>query len=345
MTRALEHRGPDGEGYFTAPGIALGQRRLAILDLSSAGRQPMTSRDGRWTIVFNGEVFNYVELKRELRGDFQSSSDTEVFLEACAEWGIDRALERSVGMFAFALWDSHNRKLTLGRDRVGEKPLVYFWDGATLCFASELKALQPLHDSRLDAGALDAYLALGYVPAPFAIFRNTRKLAPGHLIEYHSGHLTERRWWFPEYAALESSAQPMVERQQQLRKLVADAVRVRLRSDVPIAVCLSGGIDSSVIAAECAKQGAKLEAYTVALDGDETDLPWAKQVAQHLGLAHQVIEAKSSGAPAGLHETCARYDEPFADSSALPSLALAGALSGRYKVVLTGDGGDEAFAG
>src|SRR5215471_1564488 len=129
MTRSLAHRGPDGEGFFTAPGIALGQRRLAILDLSDAGGQPMTSRDGRWTIVFNGEIFNYLELKQELKTDLRSSSDTEVFLEACAEWGVDRALEQSVGMFAFALWDRQCRRLTLARDRLGEKPLVYYWDG------------------------------------------------------------------------------------------------------------------------------------------------------------------------------------------------------------------------
>jgi asparagine synthase (glutamine-hydrolysing) len=342
MTRALEHRGPDGEGYFTAPGIALGHRRLAILDLSAEGQQPMTSRDGRWTIVFNGEVFNYVELKRELSGNFRSTSDTEVFLEACAAWGVERALQRSVGMFAFALWDNLHRRLTLARDRVGEKPLVYFWDGSTFGFASELKALRQLHDSRLDAGAVDAYLALGYVPAPLAIFRNTRKLTAGHLIEYRGGQLTERRWWYPERATIENAGG---DRQTQLRELVSDAVKVRLRSDVPIAVCLSGGLDSSVIAAECAKQGARLEAYTVALDGDQTDLPWAKQVASHLGLEHRVIEARSTTAPEKFEETCARYDEPFADSSALPMLALARALKGRYKVVLTGDGGDEAFAG
>ena len=347
MSRLLEHRGPDGEGYFTAPGIALGHRRLAILDLTHAGHQPMTSRDGRWTIVLNGEIFNYLELKARLSGPFRSSSDTEVLLEACAEWGVDRALGASVGMFAFALWDHEHCSLTLARDRVGEKPLVYYWDGAVLAFASELKALRPLHEAHLDPASLDAYLALGYVPAPLAIFRHTRKLPAGHLMELHAGHLQERRWWFPERVGI--STQPdhesREERHHQLRTLVSDAVRLRLRSDVPVALCLSGGVDSSVIAAECAHQGARLDAYTVALDGDATDLPWAIEVARHLGLRQEVIEARSGDVPEQLEKTWACYDEPFADSSALPSLSLAHALAGRYKVVLTGDGGDEAFAG
>jgi asparagine synthase (glutamine-hydrolysing) len=344
MTRALEHRGPDGEGYFTSGGIALGHRRLAILDLTSAGRQPMTSRDGRFTLVLNGEIFNYLELRDELRGPFRSQTDTEVLLEACAQWGVEEALNRAVGMFALALWDEERGALTLARDRVGEKPLVYYWDGVTFGFASELKALRPLHESRLDPAAVDAYFALGYVPAPFAIFRHTRKLAAGHLLEYRHGRIAEKRWWFPE-RAMEEVAKTPEQRQHQLRQHVREAVRVRLRSDVPVAVCLSGGVDSSIVAAECAQQGARLEAYTVKLDGDDTDLPWAVQAAQHLGLRHQIIEARSSDAGAQMSETCARYDEPFADSSALPSLTLARALRDRYKVVLTGDGGDEAFAG
>lgn len=345
MTRSLEHRGPDGEGYFAAPGVALGHRRLAILDLSNAGRQPMTSQDGRWTIVFNGEIFNYLEIKADLGGEFQSSTDTEVLLEACAKWGVEKALQATVGMFSFALWDQQCRTLTLGRDRVGEKPLVYYWDKATFAFASELKALGALHRRQMDPAAVDAYFALGYVPAPLSIFRDTRKLPAGHLLQFHEGELSERRWWFPERASGEEIAGRFEERQDQLRSLLSEAIRVRLRSDVPVAVCLSGGVDSSVIAAECSHLGARLDTYTVALDGDTIDLPWATRVAGHLGLRHEVIEAQSGEVVRQMEETCARYDEPFADSSALPSLALARALGGRYKVVLTGDGGDEAFAG
>ena len=344
MTRTLAHRGPDGEGYYTLPGIALGHRRLAILDLTLAGRQPMTSRDGRFTLVFNGEIFNYLELKAELGGEFRSQTDTEVLLEACARWGVERTLARTLGMFAFALWDEVRRTLTLARDRVGEKPLVYFWDGVTFAFASELRALEPFHGSQLDPASVDAYLALGYVPAPLSIFRHTRKLPAGHLLEFQAGNLRERRWWRPELAAPPARL-GREGKFQHLRHLVADAVRLRLRSDVPVAVCLSGGVDSSVVAAECVRQGAKLEAYTVELDGDGTDLPFARLAASRLGLRHQIIEARSADAAGQLKNACTRYDEPFADSSALPSLTLARALGDRYKVVLTGDGGDEAFAG
>ena len=326
MTRSLENRGPDGEGYFAVPGVALGHRRLAILDLSNAGSQPMTSRDGRWTIVLNGEIFNYLEIKADLGGEFQSCTDTEVLLEACAQWGLERTLKAAVGMFSFALWDQQDRTLTLARDRVGEKPLVYYWDERCFAFASELKALSALHRQQMDPAAVDAYLALGYVPAPLSIFRHTRKLPAGHLLQFQEGEFSERRWWFPECESGQEIAGRFQERQDQLRSLLSDAVRVRLRSDVPVAVCLSGGVDSSVIAAECAHLGAKLDAYTVALDGDTTDLPWATRVAGHLGLRHEVIEAQSGEVVHRMEETCARYDEPFADSSALPSLALARAL-------------------
>ncbi len=345
MTASLEHRGPDGEGYYAAPGVALGHRRLAILDLSDAGRQPMTSRDGRWTIVFNGEIFNYLEIKADLGSVLQSSTDTEVLLEACAKWGVEKALQAAVGMFSFALWDQQGRTLTLARDRVGEKPIVYYWINVVFAFASELKALSTLHRQHMDPAAVDAYLALGYVPAPLSIFRHTRKLPAGHLLQFHDGQLSERRWWFPERESGGEISTQFEDRQCQLRSLLSDAVRVRLRSDVPVAVCLSGGVDSSVIAVECARLGARLDAYTVALDGDNTDLPWATQVACHLGFRHEVIQAQSGEVVRQMEDTYARYDEPFADSSALPSLALARALGGRYKVVLTGDGGDEAFAG
>lgn len=344
MTARLKHRGPDGEGYFTGEGVALGHRRLAILDLSSTGAQPMQSRDGRWTMVLNGEIFNYRELRTQLRGSFASSSDTEVLLEACAAWGVERALDRSIGMFAFALWDAHRRELILARDRSGEKPLVYFWDGATFAFASELKALSGIHSSSLDPAATDVYLALGYVPAPLAIFRDCRKLPPGHLLRFRNRNLEVRRWWFPERAVPAATRTP-AQRRDKLRTLVADAVKLRLRSDVPVALCLSGGVDSSVIAAECARQGKRMDAFTVAFDGDQADLAYARVVARGLGLTHHVIQTPADSAACQMESAARHYDEPFADSSALPSLALARAMGGSYKVILNGDGGDEAFGG
>jgi asparagine synthase (glutamine-hydrolysing) len=344
MVQVQRHRGPDGEGIFTADGIALGHSRLAILDLTDGGRQPMTSPDGLWTIVLNGEIFNYLELRRQLSGPFRSGSDTEVLLRACAEWGVEKTLARSVGMFAFALWDARKQELTLARDRVGEKPLVYFHRGNTLAFSSELKALAPFHDRRLDSQAMDAYLALGYIPSPLAIFQGCRKLEPGHLLRFQDGHVDIRRWWTPELASPgEEKTTP--ERIERLRSLVADAVRLRLRADVPVAIFLSGGVDSSVIAAECVRQGSKLEAFTADFGGGHPDLAYATRVAEHLALRHEVLPINSSHAAAQFHDLLWHYDEPFADSSSIPCFALARALRGRYKVVLDGDGGDEAFGG
>jgi asparagine synthase (glutamine-hydrolysing) len=350
MTAALAHRGPDGAGIFEAdPETALGHSRLAILDLSAAGAQPMTSRDGRWTIVCNGELFNYRELRGELgielgRGPWRSSSDTEVLLEACAQWGLERALRRSIGMFAFALWDARERELTLVRDRIGEKPLVYLEEGRTLAFASELKALEGLHDRRLNPTALEVYLALGYVPAPLTIFRNIRKLPAGHWLRWRAGSSTVARWWFPELARPMVSATAAV-RRKEARSWMADAIRLRLRSDVPLALALIGGVDSTVIAAEAARQGLRPDAFTVIGEGDETDLPYARSAALRYGLRHEVLRAPAATAARRVIDASERFDEPFADSSALGSLELAQSLAGRYKVILNGDGGDEAFGG
>ena len=346
MIAALAHRGPDGAGVGEmSPEIALGHARLAILDLSPNGAQPMTSRDGRWTMVCNGELFNYRELRGELDpAPWRSSSDTEVLLEACAAWGIERSLDRFVGMFAFALWDARERELTLARDRSGEKPLVYFEDGCTLAFASELKALRDFHGSYLDRTALEVYLALGYVPAPLAIFRNVRKLPAGHWLRWKDGHSKLERWWFPERVRPVISGTP-AEKKEGARSLIADAVRLRLQADVPVALALSGGIDSTVIAAEAARQEVRPDAFTVIAEGDETDLPYARRAALRYGLRHEVLRAKATSAAERFIYAAGHFDEPFADSSALSSLELARSLAGRYKVVLNGDGGDEAFGG
>ena len=242
-------------------------------------------------------------------------------------------------MFAFALWDACERELTLVRDRVGEKPLVYFHDHQRLAFASELKALAPFHDRRLDAQAVDAYLALGYVPAPLTIFRGCRKLEPGHLLRFKGGQVEIRRWWNPQQAA-PAGERTKAEKIARLQSFVADSVRLRLRADVPVAIFLSGGVDSSVIAAECVRQGSRLEAFTADLQGG-SDLGYARLVAHHLGLRHEVLHVDANNAreaAAGFGELLRHYDEPFADSSAIPSFALARALRGRYKVVLNGEG-------
>lgn len=346
MTAVLGHRGPDGTGIFRAgPDAALGHARLAVVDLSEAGAQPMTSRDGRWTMVLNGEIFNYRELRKGMGSiSWRSATDTEVLLEACAAWGIDQALHSAIGMFAFALWDSRERELTLVRDRLGEKPLVYFEEGQTLAFASELKALRSFHDGRLDGAAVEVYLALGYIPAPLAVFRNVRKLSAGHRLRWKNGRSTVERWWFPERSQAAVERTPGG-RMEQARSLLADAVRSRLQADVPLAVALSGGIDSSVIAAEAVRQGTRPDGFTVIAEGDETDLPYAVSMARRHGLAHEVVRMPAIAPVERVLQATGHYDEPFADSSALCSLDLARALSGRYKVILNGDGGDEAFAG
>ena len=346
MTAVLAHRGPDGSGVFCAgPDAALGHARLAVVDLSNAGAQPMTSHDGRWTMVLNGEIFNYRELGEGLRKiPWRSATDTEVLLEACAAWGIEKALHRAIGMFAFALWDAREKELTLVRDRMGEKPLVYFEEGQTLAFASEVKALRGFHDGRLDTAAVEIYLALGYVPAPAAIFRSVRKLSAGHRLKWKNGTSTVERWWFPE-RSLATVERTRGGRVEQARSLLADAVRLRLQADVPLAVALSGGVDSSVIAAEAMNQGARLNAFTVIAEGDETDLPFASSMARCHGLAHEVVRMPAMAPVERVLQAVEHYDEPFADSSALCSLDLARAVAGRYKVILNGDGGDEAFAG
>ncbi|HVO99152.1 MAG TPA: asparagine synthase (glutamine-hydrolyzing) [Bryobacteraceae bacterium] len=345
MIEVQRHRGPDSEGTFADSHCTLGHRRLAILDLTVAGAQPMTSTDGRWTIVFNGEIFNYLELREQLGGEFRSGSDTEVLLRACAEWGVEKALERSVGMYAFGLWDARERALTLARDRVGEKPLVYFHRPGMIAFASELKALDPFHERRLDPMAMDAYLALGYVPAPLAIFRHCRKLEPGHLVFYKNGQAELRRWWRPENARREAPRRSREELIEDLRARVADAVRLRLRSDVPVAIFLSGGVDSSIIAAECVRQGSKLEAFTADFGDGHPDLEHATLVARHLGLQQEVLPVDARRSAQDFEKLLWYYDEPFADSSAIPAFALAHELRGRYRVVLNGEGGDETFGG
>ena len=346
MTAMQTHRGPDsGAVLRPAPEVAFGHRRLAILDLSERGTQPMTSRDGRWTVVLNGEIFNYRELRAELDDvQWRSETDTEVFVEAVARWGVEATLRRSNGMFGAALWDGQQRALFLVRDRVGEKPLVYYWNGTLLAFASEIKALSPLHGSVLDPAAVDLYLALGYIPAGLGIFRSTYKLAPGHLAQLRSGDLQIRRWWFPE-DALARPSQEFQERREELRYLVKDAVRLRLRADVPVALALSGGVDSSAIAAELVDAGAATRAFTVTFEKDSSDLPHARAAAERFGLDHGVIEAESGRLADQIETAFGIYDEPFADSSAIACTTLARSISGRYKVILDGDGGDEAFGG
>jgi asparagine synthase (glutamine-hydrolysing) len=351
MAERLAHRGPDDFGAFLddRAGVALAHHRLSILDLSSNGRQPMSTDDGRWTITFNGEIYNHCELRQQLssRGfTFASTSDTEVLLKGYEAWG-PQVLDRLIGMFAFGIWDAREQSLFLARDRVGKKPLVYFVDGKKLAFASELKALLALPgcEATLNPDALDAYLALGYVPAPLTIFRRLSKLPPGHWLTWRDGRIDLHRYWQPENtneSAFASNDQHHVE---QFQERFRSAVGLRLRADVPVGLFLSGGVDSSVIAAECADLGKSVDALTVVFDHDDTDLPHARAVARHFGLRHEVLQASGANVVRDLEKLHWCYDEPFADSSSLPCYYIARHARGHFKVILTGDGGDEAFAG
>lgn len=344
----VAHRGPDASGLYVRAeqGIALAHQRLSIIDLSCEAHQPMSTPDGRWTIVFNGEIYNYSELRRELAGRvrFRTESDTEVLLEGYRVWG-EGVLQKLRGPFAFAIWDSAESSLFIARDRIGKRPLYYSWDGSDFAFASELKAFSALpgFEPLIDPAAADCYLALGYVPAPMSIFQGIQKLPAGHCLRFAGGAVSLRRYWLPE-SVCHKAATKRPDRHSDCRALVADAVRLRLRADVPVGLFLSGGLDSSIVAYEAVAQGARPEAVSVSFEGDRTDLPYAVLMAKRLALQHHIVELASPSAD-DLAAIVAHYDEPFSDSSNVPSYLMARASRGLFKVALNGDGGDEAFAG
>lgn len=353
MTEVLSHRGPDDQGMEEGKGWGLGFRRLSILDLSPLGHQPMRSRDGRFIIVFNGEIYNYVELRRALEQEgesFRSGSDTEVLLRLLARQGAD-ALSRLNGMFALAFIDTHERTFLLARDRLGVKPLYYTVNGNSLRFASELKALLAWPGARreIDPSAIAEYMALGYLPSETCIFSGYGKIPPGHFM---AGELDA-----PQKAAPvpywrvrlneDATRRPLAASElEELEDLLQDAVRIRLRSDVPVGVFLSGGVDSGLVAALSAKvSGRSPMALTVGFseqEADETDL--ARATAEHVGIEHRVIQQKPVSL-ADLDRLAWTFDEPFGDPSALPTFALCEAAREHATVYLSGDGGDEAFGG
>lgn len=354
LSRILQHRGPDDQGYEQGPGWGLGFRRLSILDLSPLGHQPMRTPDGRYWLIFNGEIYNYVELRQALERDgesFQSGSDTEVLARLLAREGT-RALERLNGMFAFAFVDTHARTFIVARDRLGVKPLYYGVESGSLRFASELKALLAWPDARreVDPAAVAEYLALNYLPHERCIFKGYHKLPPGHFLagsldEPHRARV-ERYWTLsieddPSTEAL-SSAQL-----DELLALLTDATRIRLRSDVPVGIFLSGGIDSGLVAvlAGQAAEGNRPLALTVGFserDYDESD--FARATAERAGLEHRLI-LQQPASLADVDRIAWSYDEPFGDASALPTFALCEAAASHATVFLAGDGGDEAFGG
>jgi asparagine synthase (glutamine-hydrolysing) len=345
MCAALRHRGPDGTGTYVADGVALGQTRLAIIDLSERGRQPMTNEDGSLHLVVNGEIYNYADLRADLhaRGhSFKSHSDSEVVLHLYEEDG-DECVQRLEGMFALALWDAPRRRLLLARDRFGIKPLCVAEQGEALYFASDLVALRRGGGaaSDIDTQAAYAYMALSYVPAPLSIFRGVQKLLPAERAVWANGQLRRQIYWRPRPVRVPARRADAADALAQ--RLLA-SVRAHLVSDVPVAAFLSGGVDSSTVVA-LAQRHAKLETLCVSFpDPGLDEAPIARAVASHLGTKHHEVTLALDPVPL-LSQAVAFMDEPFADSSALPTFAVCRAAREVAKVVLSGDGGDEVFGG
>jgi asparagine synthase (glutamine-hydrolysing) len=357
MTETLRHRGPDAGAVWgdDAAGVWLGQRRLSVVDLSPAGAQPMVSACGRYTIVYNGEIYTAAELRADLpQIAFRGHSDTEAILEGCAAWGVEATVKRLIGMFAFALWDRATRTLTLARDRLGIKPV--FWtemDGCVL-FASELKAMRAWSGFRpdIDRRALAAYFRHSYVPAPFTIFAGVHKLPPGHVLTVPpdaAPRLTQ--FWSLRDEACRGAAHRLdvspAECCRSLDDLLTDAVGRRMVADVPLGAFLSGGIDSSLVVALMQKQSARpVETFSIGFDDPRFDeSAFARDVAHHLGTHHHQMMVTPRDA-LGLVPTLPEwYDEPFADSSQLPTILVSAMARSGVTVALSGDGGDELFAG
>ncbi|MCT7976480.1 asparagine synthase (glutamine-hydrolyzing) [Laspinema olomoucense] len=360
MNNRLLHRGPDSGGIWVdeTAGIALGHRRLAIVDLSPEGHQPMMSANDRYVISFNGEIYNFLELRRELENlghRFRGGSDTEVMLAAFSEWGIEPAVKRFNGMFAFALWDRQERVLHLGRDRLGEKPLYYGWVNGSFLFASELKALKahPKFSAEIDRDALALYLRFCYIPAPYSIYQGIYKLPPACLLTVRSPetHAEPIPYWSAKSTAISGISQPFLgsetEAIHQLDALLRDAVSLRMMADVPLGAFLSGGIDSSTLVALMQAQSTQpIKTFTIGThEKIYNEADHAKAIAQHLGTDHTELYVTAEDALAVIPKLPTLYDEPFSDSSQIPTFLISQLTRKQVTVSLSGDGGDELFAG
>jgi len=377
MIRPISHRGPDDEGIWIDPDarIGLGHRRLSIVDLSPAGRQPMHSADGRFVLTFNGEIYNHPELRKALEdegavpeGGWRGHSDTEVFLQAIVTWGLEETLRQSAGMFAFGLWDRRERTLSLVRDRFGEKPLYYGWAGKDFLFGSELKALRshPQFEAAIDRRALRLFAARTYIPAPLSIYRRVFKLPPGCILtitpqaarqplseppeEGKAGQLLLERYWSYRDVVRRGLDDPMGDENEvlgELERVLARAIQGQSMADVPVGAFLSGGIDSSTICALYQKYSS-IPVRTFSIGFEETgfnEAEDAKRVAEHLGTVHHERYVTVSETRDVIPLLPAMYDEPFADSSQIPTHLVSRFAREQVTVALTGDGGDELFAG
>ncbi len=361
MVEALRQRGPDRRDVWSSEGATLGHARLSIIDLSPAGDQPMVSADGRFAMVFNGEIYNAEILRARLDAEgptlaWRGHSDTEVLLEWIGRHGLISALEAAAGMFALGIWDRLERRLMLARDRAGEKPLYYGWAGKTMIFASELKALRAVEafDPARDPEAENAFGCYGYVPGSLSIYRDARKLPPGCWLSWapEEGRCwpKPRRWWSVRRVAASGQADPISDpdaADAALKQVLGRAVERQMISDVPLGAFLSGGIDSSlVVALMQAHSPRQVQTFTVAFEGAVFDESGhAAAVARHLRTDHHALRVSAADARAVVPTLADMYDEPFADASQIPTALIAGFARRHVTVSLSGDGGDELFAG
>lgn len=375
MANRIRHRGPDDSGTWSDPGagVALAHRRLSILDLSPAGHQPMVSANGRYVVVYNGEIYNHVDLRREVDKTcdapvWRGHSDTEVLLAALNVWGVEATLQRFVGMFAMAIWDRTDRRLYLTRDRVGEKPLYYGWVNGSFVFASELKAIRafPGFEGTVDRDALTLYLRRNYVPAPYSIYRGISKLEPGCLLTLDLGvkspdqgaisapfdapGLSIRRWWSLADHVSSGQGEPILDADvavEQVETSLRESIGLQSIADVPLGAFLSGGVDSSAVVALMQAQSARpVQTYTIGFhEAGFDEAVYAREVAQHLGTVHTELYVTSEQTRAVIPMLPELYDEPFADSSQIPTFLVSQMARQHVTVVLSGDGGDELFGG
>jgi asparagine synthase (glutamine-hydrolysing) len=362
MSETLRHRGPDDSGTWVDEdvGLALGHRRLAIIDLSSKGRQPMQSACGRYVIVYNGETYNFQVLRRELEGlnhTFKGHSDTEVVLAAISQWGLEAAVQRFNGMFAFALWDRKKRLLHLVRDRLGEKPLYYGWVGTCFLFGSELKALRahPSFRGEIDRNALASYMRFKYIPTPYSIYKGIYKLLPGTIltITHEKPNLSPEpiAYWSAKEVVEGGVTDPFSgspkEAIEQLETLLRDSIKLRMVADVPLGVFLSGGLDSSTVTALAQVNSSQpMRTFTIGFyEPDYNEAEEAKAVARHLGTEHTEFYVTPEESQAVIPRLPTLYDEPFSDPSQIPTYLVSALARQHVTVCLSGDVGDELFGG
>jgi asparagine synthase (glutamine-hydrolysing) len=364
MSTAIATRGPDGEGVWLDPdgGLALAHRRLSVIDLSEAGKQPMVSPSGALVIAFNGEIYNFGELRSDLERDgaissWRGHSDTEVLLAAVEIWGVEEALHRAEGMFAFAVWDRRDRSLILARDRMGEKPLYYGWSGSSFLVGSELKALQafPGWQGQVDASALQLYMRYGYVPTPFSIYLGVRKLPPGTFVRIQDdcaiGELPRPR---PYWSAVDTALQAVKFSTgdpagviHELDQHLSSAVRRQMVADVPLGAFLSGGVDSSLVVAHMQRLSSRpVQTFSIGFrEHGYDEAQYAAAVARHLGTSHTELYVTPAETRDVIPLLPTIYDEPFADSSQIPTYLVTRLARGEVTAALSGDGGDELFGG